>query len=187
VCWRAVPHLRRSGEAAPPASLLLAAGMCAPLPAWLDPIQAPLPSSAHGTGEVPTARGPARSFCQLGHAISQPRRCQVVSFSSLVRCVVRAACRRASSPPGRSSRAPRISPWPSAAPAHDPRVLLAVPRSCRLARRVPVKSRARSFARDHGCCTRRRRCLWVVLTLFRACRARDPRTLVNHFAIIVYA
>jgi hypothetical protein len=53
-----------------------------------------------GTGEVPTARSPARSFCQHGRTISQPHRRHVASSSSLVRCVVRGICRRASPTPG---------------------------------------------------------------------------------------
>jgi hypothetical protein len=48
---------------------------------------------------------------------------------------------------------------PSAAPARNPRMLLAVPRYCYLVRRVLVKSHARGFARDHGYCVRRRHCL----------------------------
>jgi hypothetical protein len=74
---------------------------------------------------------------------------------------------------------------PSAAPTHNPRMLLVVPRYCYLAHRILVKSRARGFARDHGYCAHRRCCLCVALILFHACRARDPRALVNHFAIIV--
>jgi hypothetical protein len=58
---------------------------------------------------------------------------------------------------------------PSAAPAHNPRMLLAVPRYCYLARRVLVKSRS------YGYCACHRRCLRIVLTLFRACRARSAR------------
>jgi hypothetical protein len=64
---------------------------------------------------------------------------------------------------------------PSAVPARNPRMLLAVPRYCYLARRVLVKSHARGFSRDHGYCTRRRRCLHSPHAVSRVSRAQSTR------------
>jgi hypothetical protein len=50
-----------------------------------------------------------------------------------------------------------------------------VPRYCYLARRVLVKSHARSFARDHGYRAHRRRCLQSPRAVSRVSRAQSAR------------
>jgi hypothetical protein len=53
--------------------------------------------------------------------------------------------------------------------------LVPVPRYCYLARHVLVKSHARGFARDHGYCARRRRCLQSPRAVSRVSRAQSAR------------
>jgi hypothetical protein len=74
---------------------------------------------------------------------------------------------------------------PSAAPALNPHMLLAVPRYCYLARRVLVKSHARGFARDHGYCARRRRCLHSPHAVSRVSCAQSARYKVSVRHVII--